>query len=47
MVVAAIDFQGYEQVMSVIALTIMISVFAHGISAVPLSRRCGEIARPE
>ncbi len=42
MAVAAIGFTGYEQVMSVIVLTIMISVFAHGISAVPLSLRYGK-----
>jgi len=47
MAVAAIGFQGYEQVMSVIVLTIMISVFAHGISAVPLSRRYGESVSSE
>ena len=41
MAVAAIGFTGYERVMSVIVLTIMISVFAHGISATPLSRRYG------
>ena len=41
MAVAAIGFEGYEQVMSVIVLTIMISVYAHGISATPLSRRYG------
>lgn len=42
MTIAAIGFAGYEQVMSVIVLTIMISVFAHGISAVPLSQRYGK-----
>ncbi len=42
MAIAAIGFAGYEQVMSVIVLTIMISVFAHGISAVPLSLRYGK-----
>ncbi len=41
MAIAAIGFAGYEQVMSVIVLTIMISVFAHGITAVPLSQRYG------
>jgi len=41
MAVAAIGFDGYEQVMSVIVLTIMISVYAHGISAMPLSDRYG------
>ncbi len=41
MAVAAIGVTGYEQVMSVIVLTIAISVYAHGMSAVPLSRRYG------
>lgn len=41
MAVAAIGFSGYERIMSVIVLTIMISVYAHGISATPLSRRYG------
>ncbi len=39
MAVAAIGVAGYEQVTSVIVLTVAISVYAHGISAVPLSRR--------
>ncbi len=41
MAVAAIGVAGHERVMSVIVLTIAISVYAHGISAVPLSRRYG------
>jgi NhaP-type Na+/H+ or K+/H+ antiporter len=41
MAVAAIGFAGYEQIMSVIVLTILISVYAHGISALPLSHRYG------
>jgi NhaP-type Na+/H+ or K+/H+ antiporter len=41
MAVAAIGLEGYETVMSVIVLTIAISVYAHGISATPLSRRYG------
>lgn len=41
MAIAAIGFVGYEQIMSVIVLTVTISVIAHGISAVPLSRRYG------
>ena len=41
MAVAAIGIEGYERVMSVIVLTIMISVYAHGISATPLSNRYG------
>jgi len=41
MAVAAIGLEGYERVMSVIVLTIMISVYAHGLSATPLSERYG------
>ena len=42
MAVAAIGIAGHEQVMSVIVLTVLLSVYAHGISAVPLSRRYGQ-----
>ena len=42
MAVAARGIAGHEQVMSVIVLTIGISVYAHGISAVPLSKRYGK-----
>lgn len=45
MAVAAIGIEGHETVMSVIVLTIAISVYAHGITATPLSRRYGE-SRP-
>ena len=41
MAVAAIGVEGHEQVMSIIVLTIAISVYAHGISATPLSERYG------
>jgi NhaP-type Na+/H+ or K+/H+ antiporter len=41
MAVAAIGIEGYERVMSVIVLTIAISVYAHGISATPLSQLYG------
>ena len=41
MAVAALGFVGYERIMSVIVLTVMISVFAHGISALPFSRLFG------
>jgi len=44
MAVAAIGFEGYEQAMSIIVLTVAISVYAHGISATPLSRRYGKSA---
>ena len=42
MALSAIGFAGHEQIMSVIALTVTLSVFAHGISAVPLSRLYGK-----
>ena len=42
MAVAALGVEGYEQIMSVIVLTIAISVYAHGISATPLSARYSE-----
>jgi NhaP-type Na+/H+ or K+/H+ antiporter len=41
MAVAAIGIAGHEQMMSVIVLTVVISVYAHGISATPLSRLYG------
>ncbi|KKD00297.1 cation:proton antiporter [Photobacterium halotolerans] len=41
MALAAIGFSGYEQIISVIVLTITISVYVHGLSAVPLSQRFG------
>lgn len=47
MAVAAVGIEGHEQVMSVIVLTIMISVYAHGISATPLSTRYGKSASSE
>ena len=34
---------GYERILSVIVLTILLSVFLHGASAVPLTRRYGEV----
>ena len=39
--VAGIGFAGYEQTMSVVVLTVIISVFAHGVTAIPLSRLYG------
>ena len=41
MALSAIGFAGHERIMSVIVLTVAISVYAHGISAVPLSKRYG------
>jgi NhaP-type Na+/H+ or K+/H+ antiporter len=37
-VVNELGLQGYERVLSVIVLTVILSVFLHGITAVPLSR---------
>lgn len=39
--VATLGFAGYEQLMSVIVLTVIISVYAHGISAMPFARLYG------
>jgi NhaP-type Na+/H+ or K+/H+ antiporter len=33
-----IGFTGYEQMMAIIVLTVLLSIFLHGITAVPLSR---------
>jgi len=38
MVVNELGLAGYERILSVIVLTVLLSVFLHGISAVPLSR---------
>jgi NhaP-type Na+/H+ or K+/H+ antiporter len=42
MAIAAIGFAGHEQIMSIIVLTVAISVYAHGISALPLSKWYGK-----
>ena len=47
MAVAAIGIEGHEQVMSIIVLTIAISVYAHGVSATPLSERYGRSRAPD
>ena len=41
MAVGAIGVVGNERVLSVIVLTVMISVVAHGISAMPISKLYG------
>lgn len=41
MVVGQLGSKGYKQTLSVIVLTVLISVFAHGLSAVPLSALYG------
>lgn len=40
-VVDRIGFEGHERVVSVITLTVLLSIVAHGLTAVPLSRRFG------
>jgi len=37
-VVNELGSKGYERMLSVIVLTVLLSVFLHGITAVPLSR---------
>lgn len=37
LVVKTVGIEGYEYILSTIVLTILISVFAHGVSAIPLS----------
>jgi NhaP-type Na+/H+ or K+/H+ antiporter len=38
---AEVGGRGHERMLSVIVLTVLLSVFAHGLSAVPLSKRYG------
>lgn len=42
-VVRELGVEGYERILSVIVLTVLLSVFLHGISAVPLSNRFGMV----
>ncbi len=42
LVIETIGFEGYESILSVIVLTVLLSVFFHGASAVPLSNRYGK-----
>jgi len=44
MVVGTLGVRGHEQMLSVIILTVLISIFLHGISAVPLSKIYGRYA---
>jgi len=44
MVATTLGVEGNEQIFSVIILTVLISVFLHGISAVPLSKLYGRYA---
>ena len=45
LVVHHLGFDGYERILSVIVLTVLLSVFLHGATAVPLSRRYARKAR--
>jgi NhaP-type Na+/H+ or K+/H+ antiporter len=38
MVVNELGLAGHERILSVVVLTVLLSVFLHGMSAVPLSR---------
>ena len=42
--IGGVGREGYEQMLSVIVLTVLISVFIHGLSAVPLSNAYGRYA---
>ena len=42
LVVAELGIKGYETILSVIVLTVLLSVFLHGVSAVPFSNRYGQ-----
>jgi len=42
LVVDILGIEGYERILSVIVLTVLLSVFAHGVSAVPISNRFGK-----
>ena len=41
LVAHGLGIEGYERILAVIVLTVLLSVFAHGVSAVPLSNRYG------
>jgi NhaP-type Na+/H+ or K+/H+ antiporter len=38
-VLTSLGFAGYEKMLSIMVLTILLSVFLHGMSAVPLTHR--------
>lgn len=42
LVVNVLGVKGYEQILSIVVLTVLLSVFLHGVSAVPLSNRYGK-----
>ena len=44
MVVGTLGVKGHEHMLSVIILTVLLSIFLHGISAVPLSKMYGRYA---
>jgi sodium/hydrogen antiporter len=43
-VVNKLGLPGYEHMLAIIVLTVLLSVFLHGITAVPLSRLCASHA---
>jgi NhaP-type Na+/H+ or K+/H+ antiporter len=46
-VVGQIGFKGHEQALAVIVLTVLLSVFLHGLTAVPLSTLYGRVMAPK
>lgn len=45
LVIIELGKDGYEQIISVIVLTVMLSIFLHGISAVPFSKMIGKLTK--
>jgi len=45
LVVNMLGVEGYERVLSVIVLTVLLSVFLHGVSALPLSQLYGKTSK--
>jgi len=45
LVVNMLGVEGYERVLSVIVLTVLLSVFLHGVSALPLSQLYGRTSK--
>jgi len=43
-VIGKLGTKGFEYMISVVALTVLLSVFLHGISAIPLSNLYGRFA---
>jgi len=45
LVIIELGKDGYEQMISVIVLTVMLSIFLHGITAVPFSKMIGKLVK--